>query len=169
MPKNQPFGGTHAFHHNVDDGKEILLLQQLEQLARQRESLWNVWRLPLIQTRSEWVADTMIDLFVPAAAAAENAMERANAQYDLLRLRIALERYQFAEGAYPQELERLVPAYLEEVPLDLPTGRKSWVYKSSPDEETAYLLHSAVWDSTGKDQYKKELFARKELYERKKK
>jgi hypothetical protein len=34
----------------------------------------------------------------------------------------ALERYHMANGAYPDELQKLVPKYLEKIPKDLITG-----------------------------------------------
>ena len=65
-----------------------------------------------------------------------------HARLELQRLAIALERYKAAKGDYPVTLDELVPAFLEEVPLDPFTGRKTLTYILAPDEETAFLLYS---------------------------
>ena len=93
----------------------------------------------------------MIVLTFPALQMAENALDAANTRFDLLRIAIALKRYESTHGTYPATLEDLVPTYLEEVPLDPFTGRKTFVYRLAPDEETAVLLHSSQWDESGKD------------------
>jgi hypothetical protein len=144
---------TKKYYANLD--------KHTQELAKRKRSLWTLARVPLIHTRSELVADTMICLIMPAMAASEVGLDHANVRYDLLRMEIALERYKLAEGDYPPELEALVPAYLEEVPLDSPTGRKSWTYKLSPDDHTAYLLHSSAWEESGEDKRTKELYVRK--------
>jgi hypothetical protein len=131
----------------------------MEKRPDQRK-FWNLLRVPLIRTRSQLLADYMFDFLTPAMQAADNALDRANTQLNLLRLAVALERYKSAHGDYPATLDALVPAFLEEVPLDPFTGRKTLVYKLAPDEETAVLLHSSQWDATGKDSRYKDLFVR---------
>jgi len=131
--------------------------------SNQLKSSWQWLRVPLIRTRSELVADYMIDLFTPAVRAAQFALDRNNTHLEFLRLSVALERYRLANGEYPAALDALVPKYLEEVPLEPLTGRKSFVYKPSPDAhapdtQSAFLLHSAKWDE--KDGMRKELFVR---------
>ena len=102
----------------------------------------NWWRFLFIRTRSELIADDLILTYAPALQAAQYGLVRANAQFDLLRLAVALERYKSVNEAYPATLDELVPAFLEEVPLDAFTGRKTLTYKLAPDAETAYLLYS---------------------------
>ena len=120
----------------------------------QLNSRWNLLRVPLIHTRSELIADYMISQLHPAIRAVQRALDRANTQFDMLRIAVALERYKSAEGSYPSDLESLVPRFLEEVPLDPFTGRKTLVYKLSPDSETAVLLHSSAWDESPTSNYK---------------
>ena len=134
------------------------LNKQVHEIAQQRRSHWFLLQIPLIRTRSEFVADSMVAMFLPALLSAQNGFDNANTQFDLLRLSIALERYNLANGEYPETLDALLPTYLEEVPLEPLTGRKSFVYKPSPDAETAFLLHSSEWsDDDGRT---RELFVR---------
>jgi hypothetical protein len=134
--------------------------RHLGEIGRKARSAWSLFRVPLIRTRSQLIADYMIDLFTPAFISAELTLAKANTQLELLRLAVALERYKAAQGTYPAALDELVPKYLEEVPLDPYTGRLSWGYKLAPDDETAVLLHSAEWDATGNDASRKNLFVR---------
>jgi hypothetical protein len=109
---------------------------------RQLDNPLSVLRIPLIRTRSELIADSLIVNFTTALHSTHIALNRANARFDLLRLAIALERYKSANAEYPETLDALIPKYLEEIPLDVFTGRKTLTYKLAPDEATAYLLYS---------------------------
>jgi len=73
---------------------------------------------------------------------------------------VALERYKSAKGNYPETLDDLVPVYLEEVPLDPNTGRRTLEYKLAPDDATAFLLHPAGWSEDDEDYAQKVLFLR---------
>jgi hypothetical protein len=132
--------------------------QALTENARRTQFPWGLLRVPLIRTRSQLFADYLVDQFTPALQTAQNALNRTNTQFDLLRMMVALERYKSAHQEYPETLDALIPKYLEEVPLDPFTGRLSWTYKLAPDAETAVLLHSSEWDE--KDGNRKHLFVR---------
>ena len=121
-------------------------------------SHWSLLRFPLIRTRSELIADYVLSRFYPAFRLIQFAFDRTNTHFELLRLAVALERYRSANGGYPADLEALVPQFLEEVPMEPLTGRKSFVYKVTPDEATAFLIHSSEWDE--KDGNKRELLIR---------
>jgi recombinational DNA repair protein (RecF pathway) len=108
----------------------------------------------LIRTRSTLAADYAVTKFFSAIQSAHNVLDRANTNSELFRLAVALERYKSAKGNYPETLDELVlEQYLEEVPIEPFTGRKTFVYKLAPDEETAVLLHSRDWDETNKEQF----------------
>ncbi|MCL2004773.1 MAG: hypothetical protein FWG73_01290 [Planctomycetaceae bacterium] len=124
----------------------------LKEKGQQLSSPLRVFRIPLIRTRSQLVADYVILVTIPAFLSADHALNRSNTIIDLLRLALALERYKAANGEYPSELEGLVPEFLEDVLLDPFTARRTFVYKLAPDEETAVLLHSARWDESGETQ-----------------
>jgi hypothetical protein len=122
----------------------------------------HLWRVPLIRTRSQLIADRMIASFYPAFRYAQERLDHTNTQFDLLRLAVALERYKSATGAYPLTLDELMPKYVNEIPLDPYSGRTTtWGYKVAPDDETAFLLHSSEWDATGKDVNKAKLAIRR--------
>ena len=158
----QQKSGTLAWNINSTVVKQYL--KNMEELALEKklqlESSLNLLRVPLIRTRSELIADSVISLFLPAMQAAQHALDRANTHFELLRLAVALERYKADNEKYPQALDELVPKYLIEVPLEPFTGRQSFVYKPAPDADTAFLIHSAQWDETGKDGHTKDLFLR---------
>ena len=112
-----------------------------EERKRKLENPYSQWiRIPLIRTRSELVADLIATQF--AYGAVGDAMCQTMARFDLLRIAVALERYEKAENDYPDDLERLVPKYLDEIPLDPFTGRKTITYKRNPEEGSPYLVYS---------------------------
>lgn len=70
---------------------------------------------------------------------------RACARIDLARVALAVERYRLATGKLPEQLDELVPRYLERVPID-PFGNQPIRYRRT---EPGYLLHSI--DTDGRD------------------
>ena len=110
--------------------------------AQQLRHPLSLLRVPLIRTRSQLLADCLIATYVPALQAARTALDRSNAQLDLLRIAVALERYRSAHGEYPAVLDAVVPTYLDEVPLDPFTGRLSLVYKPEPKDGKPFVLYS---------------------------
>jgi len=132
----------------------------IREKIRQLKNPLSFLRIPLIRTRSQLIADSLIVAFSPALEAVYHAFDRTNTHFEMLRLAVALERYKADNEKYPQALNELVPKYLIEVPLEPFTGRQSFVYQPAPDADTAFLIHSAQWDE--KDGLKKELFLRME-------
>jgi len=110
--------------------------------SQQLNSCWSFWRVPLIRTRSELIADYIVCLLYPAVLSAQNSLDRANAQLTLLRIAVALERYKAAHEKYPAVLDDLVPKYLEEIPLDPFTGRLTLVYKPEAKDGKPFVLYS---------------------------
>jgi len=131
---------------DMDRAERKRRTEELERMhaekIRQVESFGSVFRVPLIRTRSQLVADQVIAKLFHPFRPAQQAFDRTNARLELLRLAVALERHKSAKGAYPETLDALIPAYLDEIPLDPFTGRKTLTYKLAPDEETAFLLYS---------------------------
>ncbi len=105
--------------------------------------------VPLIRTRSRLMADQVVAVIMPSFGGIQNGANQANTNLMLLQLAIALERYKIAEGNYPQELKNLVPKYLDEIPLEPSTGRKSWIYKPEQQENAPFLLYA--FGPNGKD------------------
>ncbi|MFC1737024.1 hypothetical protein ACFL1X_12980 [Candidatus Hydrogenedentota bacterium] len=54
------------------------------------------------------------------------------------RIALALNRYKQDSGEYPEELAKLVPQYLEEIPLDMFTGKEMLYYRDGE----SYVLYS---------------------------
>lgn len=108
-----------------------------------------IWSIPLIRTRSNLIADYLICCFSSAFEAVDTALKRCNANLSLAEIAIALERYERAKGEYPETLQTLVPKYLDEIPLDPFTNRKTLTYRRTPDAESPYLLYS--FGPNGKD------------------
>jgi hypothetical protein len=135
--------------------------KMLTEKSQQLGGLGKLWRMPLMRARSQFLADYSVAHLLPAIQAANHALGYASTNHELFRIAVALERYKLAKGNYPESLDALVIAkYLEEVPLEPLTGRKTFVYKVNPDAETAVLLHSSQWDESGKDSRTKNLFIR---------
>jgi hypothetical protein len=90
----------------------------MDEKAKQLSFPWALLRMPLIRTRSQLIADSLIYEMTPTLQGVQHALNRVNTQFELLRLAVAVERYKAASGNYPAALDELVPKYLEEVPLD---------------------------------------------------
>jgi hypothetical protein len=72
----------------------------------------------------------------------------------------ALERFRISHGSYPEQLQELVPQYLEKLPLDVITG-DSLIYRRF--ETGRFILYSVGWNQTDDGgQYLLELSAEKE-------
>jgi hypothetical protein len=89
--------------------------------------------------RSKLISSMMLSLFLPSVQAATIAEDRANAMQDLLRLAAALAVFRAQHGAYPQQLEELVPGVLETLPVDH-FKSQPYIYNRNGD---GYLLYSA--------------------------
>jgi len=133
---------------NIDRTERKRRTEEVEQMLAETkervESLWSVFRVPLIRTRSQLIADQVIANLFNIFSPAQDVFDRANTRFDLCRVAVALERYKAAEGDYPATLalDALVPAYLEAVPIDLFANGKPLTYKLAPDEATAFWLYS---------------------------
>jgi hypothetical protein len=86
-------------------------------------------KIPLIRIRSKLVAECIFAMHATYLVSMCSALERCEASDEMLRIAISLERYKLANGKYPQNLEALVPKYLDMMPIDPCTGRTTFVYK----------------------------------------
>ena len=57
----------------------------------------------------------------------------------------ALERYRLAHGGYPESLDALVPAFIQQVPRDIVNGQS---LKYRRNEDGTFLLYSVGWNET---------------------
>lgn len=94
------------------------------------------------KTRSNYVGDMLVALLLPATAQASLAERRAEQRFDNLRIALALAGYHADENSYPEQLQILVPKYLEHLPEDQ-FSEKPMIYQKT---ETGYLLYSVGSD-----------------------
>jgi hypothetical protein len=73
-------------------------------------------QLPGIHDYEEWKS-------IEGGEGIVRAIQEAHTRRDLLLSGIALERYRLKHGAVPEKLNALVPAFLSEVPKDIPDGQ----------------------------------------------
>ncbi|MDR2115288.1 MAG: hypothetical protein LBP87_02795 [Planctomycetaceae bacterium] len=130
------YGGLGSKNEEYFISNPVLFRQyaeRLDNLSQQLRSKLNLkkqfYRILLIHTRSELLAECIFAHFMPRAILMSNAFNRYEAQNEMLQLSIALERYKLANGKYPDKLDELVPKYIEMIPIDPYTGRTTFVYK----------------------------------------
>jgi len=119
-------------------------------VTKEVEKTRTLFSMLFVRTRSNWIGDYVCSvLAMPNLDVASNPMNDLNARFEILRIAVALERYNNETKKYPENLEELVPQFLEEVPLDPFTKRKTLTYKIKPEEGTPYLVYS--YGPNGKD------------------
>jgi len=69
----------------------------------------------------------------------------AQAWVDEARIVCGLERYRLARGVYPNSLDSLVPAYIDDIPHDIMSG-EPYHYRLNTDG--TFLLYSVGWNQT---------------------
>jgi hypothetical protein len=72
---------------------------------------------------------------------------------DLARTAIALERYRFARGEYPESLDALSPQFITKLPHDVINGQPLYYRRdpASPGSGAAggqFVLYSVGWNET---------------------
>jgi len=81
-------------------------------------------------------------MLAPAISRAMGEYTRAAVRHDALRINVALRRFRAETGEYPETLDELAPAYLEELPPDPFTGEPfHYVH-----EDGGWLLYSVGRD-----------------------
>ena len=102
----------------------------VERLAQFRQTQRKIDQLPF------W--HMMIRISVPALGRAGELDLRVRAHLDLAQTALALERHRLATGKLPQQLDELVPQYLEKAPLDPFDGQPIRYHPGTP----GYVLYS---------------------------
>lgn len=114
-------------------------LQQLSQRFKDQSILKTfAFALLDVKTRSKYVGDILISLLLPACRQASIAEQRSEQRFENLRIALALAGYHADEKSYPEQLQLLVPKYLESLPQDQ-FAEKQMTYQKT---ETGYLLYS---------------------------
>lgn len=100
---------------------------------------------------SEFVARLYYSMGINELEQLITAFQLTQSEYVLCRIGVAVERYKLETGAYPPTLEELVPRYLDAVPVEPSTGKKTIVYRP---EGATFILY-AWGDNLKDDQGKK--------------
>jgi hypothetical protein len=66
----------------------------------------------------------LIHTILPAVGDITDTFARQIVKLDLVRLRVAMERYRRTKGLWPTSLEALVPGFINAVPVDRMDGEK---------------------------------------------
>jgi hypothetical protein len=84
-------------------------------------------------------------LLVTALGNAARRFAYGQESADLARVAIALERYRFALGTYPESLDVLAPRFIEKLPHDIVNGQPLQYRRTV---EGKFLLYSVGWNET---------------------
>jgi hypothetical protein len=86
---------------------------------------------------------TIAALAFPAMTIPQQRSARAQAEVDLSRIAIALERRRLKHGSLPPQLDALVPEFLANVPVDITTGAPLHYHLAA---DGTYTLYSVGWN-----------------------
>jgi hypothetical protein len=124
------------------------------------------WLLPLVDTNSRTVSPEAIRhaesavraklkhyspykvqalMVFPAIGSAVKKFAAIQVSIDLARVACALERYQLANGQYPETLDALAPQFIGKLPHDIINGQPLH-YRRTDDGK--FLLYSVGWNET---------------------
>jgi len=84
----------------------------------------------------------VVKVLAPALGRVADLDLRCRVDLELARTTLAIERYRLATGAVPDDLEALVPDYLDQVPIDLQDGRPVRYQRT----ESGYRVYSVFED-----------------------
>ncbi|MEX2187923.1 MAG: hypothetical protein WD875_14050 [Pirellulales bacterium] len=119
---------------------------KIERLEAQRANPYQWFSIATLDYRSRrkavaryFVASRLAATTLPAVAAVIDAETKSQMQGKLTRVTLALARHRATRGEYPDTLDRLVPAFLDKVPVD-DFGDGPLVYKR--DADCGFVLYS---------------------------
>ena len=99
--------------------------------------------------RSRFISNVLLSLFLPALKAVTSAEDRCNVRAETTRIAAALAVYRtHMYGEYPEQLAALVPEILNELPIDMFSG-KPFIYERKDDG--GYLLYSVFENGVDDD------------------
>jgi len=84
-------------------------------------------------------------LFLPNLTRFTFRAAYAQTSADLAMLACALERYRTTHGRFPDQLEQLVPQFLDHPPNDVVNGQPLKYHRSA---DGAFVLYSVGWNET---------------------
>ena len=92
------------------------------------------------------IGRVLFSIVVPSGEQLNDRFAAGQVRLDLLRVRVALERYRLAQGEWPEDLESLVPEFLERVPVDRMDGRP---IRFSRENRVVYSVGNDFRDERG--------------------
>ena len=116
---------THRFYPNIARKEEDALMRDISHLS---------------------ISKVLERITMPAISSVFTKAAYAQVTTDQALIACAIERHRLATGACPDDLAKLTPAFLEQIPVDALDGAPMH-YRANPDG--TYLLYSNGWD--GKD------------------
>lgn len=93
--------------------------------------------------RSSLLKPSIAGLLLPDLSFTAKRFAFAQSSVDLARVAIALERYRFAHGEYPESLDVLAPQFIAKVPHDIINGQPL-KYRRTDDGQ--FVLYSVGWN-----------------------
>ena len=102
----------------------------------------------------------LLSVALPALDSLADSHARFRAGHDLLRLRVAMERYRLDHGDWPEELEALVPELISTVPIDPMDGKP---LRYNPETRTIYSVGYDYIDNGGESSKQEPLGDRNEI------
>jgi hypothetical protein len=87
----------------------------------------------------------LFTMSAPAVGTSTSKFAVGQVTVDEMRIACALERYRLAHGVYPDSLNALAPASIDELPQDIING-EPYHYRLRPDG--TFLLYSVGWNRT---------------------
>ena len=100
------------------------------------------------------IGKVLIAMLLPAITSVGQAETRADTQFDLTRVALALAAYKKDKDSYPDALDQLAPKYIDKLPSDFYVARPL-TYKPSQDGYILYALGPNGQDDNGLGPYYK--------------
>jgi hypothetical protein len=97
------------------------------------------------ELKSRGLHNIFAQLLFPAVSKSALKFAHGQTMVDLATVGCALERFRSAHGSYPEQLEALVPRYIERIPVDVITGGLLR-YQRTPAQQ--FVLYSVGWNET---------------------
>jgi len=98
---------------------------------------------------NEWPGGLLTSAILPSLTRVRELAAEADARHRLMVLAVAMWRYRLAEGAFPETLGQLVPAYLPAVPVDPFSGEGLKMARSPEGLVTIYSIGPDLKDDGG--------------------
>ncbi len=127
------------WRHQQTDAQGFLTSTSSSEHEFDHNSLW----------RRLWTHHLLEGLLLPAADRAQLKAMQAQVRSDLTRVACALERYRWARGSYPENLNALVPSFIDKLPLDLMSGQPLLWRRETPQSYVLYSVGENFLDDGG--------------------